>query len=206
MWCSRPWESSQLLSQLITGRVAGLWGPLLGYTTTIITCLKGLKGKKCMQDRTKCHIWILETAICATSKWFFSDGSQINTLWPASMAHVLHALDRICLKCTRSFADNELNTVGVIYKQKTWWIFVPHSFLLQPWLNHYHNVNGRITIYWAAEQKETHVRRRKKKKAAAGERKWQEKKYKSTCSWKKLSPAEKGTRRDDCLPPPTHTP
>ena len=134
------------------------------------------RAKTCTQGCIKGQIWIQETAICATSIRLFSDSSQINTLWPASMAHVLHALERICLKCARSLADNELNTVGVIYKQESRWIFLSHSFLLQPWLNHY--VNGRITIYRAAEQKETCDRGRKKKKAAAGEGKWRKKKKK----------------------------
>lgn len=71
-----------------------------------------------------------------------------------------------------------------------WQLFLSYLFFLQSWLNHYHNVNDRITIYSVAKWKE------KKKHCRRNRLKWEMENYKketSICSWNDLYLAKKHT-------------
>lgn len=71
------------------------------------------------------------------------------------MSDTVHMNDNISLTCIIAYSFPSFcvqYAVSVICSRHG--EFVLLSFLPQPWQNHYSNVNNRITIYWAAVQKE----------------------------------------------------
>lgn len=92
--------------------------------------------KNCTYD----HLWIQQTNYTQGPRSSFLFIHVHNAFWLFGWRGRLYH--------KHSLTNDTLNTMGDIYKQSHGG-FLFLSFLPQPWLNHYHNVNKRKNVYWA---------------------------------------------------------